>query len=124
MTYRKNWTPGEWEVCGPGSFAIMSDTPDGLYLIGVAHHGAARCLDSLEIPVETAQANAHLLANAERLFEALEELVGACEYVAPFAGAVATEASVKHIRQAGRFVAAMDKARAALLAADGQGDEQ
>jgi hypothetical protein len=45
---------------------------------------------------------------------ALEELVDACEYVKPFAGAVAVKASVKDIRKAGSFVKAVEIARRAL----------
>ena len=46
--------------------------------------------------------------------KALRELVEACEYVKPFAGAVAVEASVKDIRRAGRFVKAVENAKAIL----------
>jgi hypothetical protein len=45
---------------------------------------------------------------------ALRDLVDACEYVSPIAGAVATEASVKHIREASRFMKAIDNARTVL----------
>ena len=112
MTYRKGWTKGMSRI-------------NGRFV------GTARFKGAIEISPftgecgkvnETVAANAHLLANAERLFEALEGLVAACAYVAPIAGAVATEAKVEHIRRAGRFLAAMKKADAALLAADGQGE--
>ncbi len=52
--------------------------------------------------------------SARMVRRALRELVEACEYVKPFAGAVAVKASVKDIRQAGRFVKAVEIARAAL----------
>jgi len=46
--------------------------------------------------------------------QALRELVEVCEYVKPFAGAVAVKASVKDIRQAGRFVKAVERAKATI----------
>lgn len=48
------------------------------------------------------------------LLMALRDLRKACEYVSPIAGAVATEAKVSHIRQAGKFMAACRKADAVL----------
>jgi hypothetical protein len=53
-------------------------------------------------------------AEIARLRAALGNLVDACAYVSPIAGAVATEASVKHIRQAGKFMKAVEQAREAL----------
>lgn len=65
-----------------------------------------------------AEANAAFIVRAcnahDELVEALEELREQCKGVAPFANAVATSASVKDIRRVGKFMAACDKADAAL----------
>lgn len=53
-------------------------------------------------------------ADRDYLAAILRKLVDACDYVKPFAGAVAVKASVKDIRQAGRFVKAVEKAKSAL----------
>ena len=52
--------------------------------------------------------------NEDRLRDALNELIEACAYVSPIAGAVATTASVKDIRNAGRFIAAVEAAKETL----------
>jgi hypothetical protein len=49
--------------------------------------------------------------NEDRLRDALNELIEACAYVSPIAGAVATTPSVKDIRNAGRFIAAVEAAK-------------
>jgi hypothetical protein len=54
----------------------------------------------------------------DEMLAALCELVDACAYVSPIAGAVATEASVKQIRQAGRIMKAISTARAAIAKAE------
>ena len=58
---------------------------------------------------------------ARAMLAALKELTDACAYVAPIAGAVATKASVKDIRNAGRFMAAVEKAQTAIAAAEAAG---
>ena len=50
------------------------------------------------------------------LREAMQELVAACAYVKPFAGAVAVEPKVKNIREAARFMEAVERAKQALSA--------
>lgn len=54
------------------------------------------------------------LSEIRALKDALRELVDACGYVKPFSGAVATSASVKDVRHAGRFMAAVENAKKIL----------
>ena len=63
---------------------------------------------------ESQEEIAALRQKIDRLQAALEQLIEACEYVKPFAGAVAVKASVKDIRKAGSFVKAVETARRAL----------
>lgn len=56
----------------------------------------------------------HALIEMERARRELENLVEACAYVSPIAGAVATNPSVKDIRAAAKFVKAVESARALL----------
>jgi hypothetical protein len=50
----------------------------------------------------------------EAVLSALKGLLEACGYVSPIVGAVATEASVKHIRQAGKFIKACETAKTTI----------
>lgn len=60
------WTPGEWRVdVDPDDGAtVITGGPDGGLFIATAHAGL--CDGQTE-------ANAHLLANSKKLYEALEE---------------------------------------------------
>lgn len=62
----------------------------------------------------------HRTIQADRLYRALVDLVEAGKYVSPIAGAVATKASVKDLRNAGNFMKATEKARAALQKDQGE----
>lgn len=68
-------TPGPWKTAGASDFAVMSDTPAGRFLVGVAHHGAQRTpIDCREIPAEVARANARIFAAGPQMLEALQEV--------------------------------------------------
>jgi hypothetical protein len=66
-------------------------------------------------------------AESRELLDALIDLHDQCGDVSPFSNAVATRASIQDIRRVGRFMAAMDRAKAALAKAtsgtqaDGEG---
>lgn len=107
--YRKGWTKGPHEVRrakhmvdNAFDYAIGADINDHKVCIAETF---GRGDQSVFLPAE---ANAHLLANAERLFEALEEVVSAAEAYNEAIGRLVIDPHT------------LREARAALLAADGQ----
>lgn len=60
------------------------------------------------------------MAAAADLYEALRELREQCSKVSPFVDAVTTKSSVKDVRRIGKFLAACDRADAALAKAEGR----
>ena len=68
---------------------------------------------------DTAETNANkveLTRNEVALLEALTQLADACAFVKPFAGAVAVEMTVKNVRQATKFVEAVERAETLIKA--------
>lgn len=105
-------TPTPWEVFD----TLDSDDDDVLPVIELRHGNSyvATVNDMPDADHIVRCVNVH-----DELVAALRELSAACEYVAPIAGAVATKSTVKHLRNAGRFMAACAAARVALAKVEG-----
>lgn len=54
------------------------------------------------------------MSTYREVYDALRNLLDACAYVSPIAGAVATKPSVKDLRAAGRFMDAIAEAEAVI----------
>ncbi len=99
-------TPGPWTIVGADRFAT-----------GIWGPKAEDVVPATSAPM--LQANARLIAAAPDLLEALKVLHAAGNTVSPLSGDYGN-ASVKAVRIAGKFMAAMEKAEAAIAKAEGK----
>ena len=103
------YTPGPWRVRSNlvGPLEIVRDLPRGHALEPIALVGA----DTFP----QCQANAELIAAAPDLYAALRDLLDRSGHMSPLNG----EASVAAVRRAGKYMEAVDAARAAIAKAEG-----
>lgn len=104
------WTPGPWRVedpLGPDILSIVSNPDGAVYEWGHVAQISISPEDDTDIPATEAKANAHLIAAAPKLYEALDEAIN---YLAVYA-------STMHD---GKAAALLNKCTAAMADATGE----
>ncbi len=94
----KKWTPGPWSVCNMTSWCCVDHAEWGTTVAEIGEND------------ETGLANAHLIAAAPELYEALQAMIDLQENATPFGGEIYRD----------RVDRVFDQCRAALAKARGE----